>query len=43
MAELVNMIYVDGNSLLTLCNIFMFVFVLEFFLCLVNILRGLTK
>ena len=43
MEEITNLVYVDGNVFFTMCNVFVFVFVLEFFLTLINILRGIGK
>lgn len=43
MNEIVNLFYVPDNVLLTLTNIFVFVYMLEFFLCIINILRGVGK
>lgn len=40
MQDLVNMIYVEGNILLTMCNIFIFTFVLDFVLSMCNILKA---
>ena len=40
MQDLINMIYVEGNILLTMCNIFIFTFALDFVLSMCNILKA---
>lgn len=43
MNQVIDLIYVNGNMALTLTNMIAFMFVLEFVLSLINILRGLNK
>lgn len=43
MNEIIQLIYADGNIELTLVKMVAFMFVLEFVLSLINILRGIAK
>ena len=43
MNQIIELIYVNGNMALTISNMIAFMFILEFVLSLINLLRGVGK